>query len=789
MLFPADNGKRFNLKSPTLMPRAGGFLWNKNMLIQTTCRGYATAQFMQPEPAKYSYLASPEAKNFMLPEHPYFAHYPGRFVYLKDEETGEIFSAPHEPVRAEYEDFTFSQGQSDISWQVRFSGIEITMQLSLPKEDTLELWKISVKNFSGRPRKLSVYPYFTIGYMSWMSQSAEYNPSLKAIVATAITPYQQSSDYPKQKYFKDKTYLVHERQPDAYETQQTAFEGEGGLHNPSAIQAEHLSNSDARYETPTAVLQYRIALDDAASEDYRFIFGPAFDENEIAALTKKHLSQEGFAKNADEYANYVAEGKGVLSIETPDAELNNFVNHWISRQVFYHGDVNRLSTDPQTRNFLQDHMGMSYIKPEGTRAAFLFALAQQEASGAMPDGILMHKDAELKFINQIPHTDHCVWLPVCLQAYLDETGDLGILQEPVAGEDGKTLTVYERISAAMQWLLEARDERGLSYIAQGDWCDPMNMVGYKGIGVSGWLSVATAYALNLWSAVCETQKRPEDARKFTQGAKDINTAVNKYLWDGDWYGRGITDDNVVFGVSDDKEGRIFLNPQSWAILADTCNDEQRQRIISAVDEQLETPYGVMMLAPSYTAMREDVGRVTQKHPGAAENGSVYNHAGIFYIFSLYKAGEADRAYRLLRQMIPGADLADYEQRGQLPVFIPNYYRGAYYQFPRTAGRSSQLFNTGTIGWVYRTLVEGLFGIAGEPEGLRINPQLPDSWPEAKVVRIFRGATFNIAMKKTPQLEGIQVTVDGEIIEGSLITEFTAGKSYDVAVALGVTYEQ
>ena len=64
------------------------------------------------------------------------------------------------------------------------------------------------------------------------------------------------------------------------------------------------------------------------------------------------------------------------------------------------------------------------------------------------------------------------------------------------------------------------------------------------------------------------------------------------------------------------------------------------------------------LAPSFTAMREDVGRVTQKHPGSAENGAVYNHAAAFYIYALYLVGEKDNAYRLLRKMIPGPDSED-----------------------------------------------------------------------------------------------------------------------------------
>lgn len=784
MLGPSNDGERFELKSPVAMPRAAGFLWNQRMMMQVNCRGYAVAQFMQPEPAKYAYAPNLEAKTFMQPEQPYYAHHPGRFFYIKDEETGKLFSVPYEPVRATPESFTFSVGKSDISWQIECDGISLDLTVSLPVEDVVELWSLRVTNTSGRTRKLSIYSYFPIGYMSWMNQSAEYRADLGGIIASCVTPYQKVADYFKNKTFKDKTFFLHEQAPVAWEAKQEAFEGEGGLHNPTGTRQEQLDGGDASYEIPAAVVQYRPILTGGESQTYRFIFGPAFDEHEVLSLRDKYLSAAAFAETGQEYATYVERGRGCLDIETPDAELNNFVNHWLPRQMFYHGDVNRLSTDPQTRNYLQDNMGMSYIEPAVARATFLHALSQQEENGAMPDGILLSEDAELKYINQIPHTDHCVWLPVCLKAYLDETGDYEILDEPVRDAEGdRILSVFERITHAMRWLEQARDGRGLSFIAQGDWCDPMNMVGYKGKGVSGWLSVATAYALNLWADVCEVKSQPALSQEFRAGAQQINASVNTHLWDGNWFGRGITDDGVTFGISKDVEGRIFLNPQSWGILAGTADEMQRQKILQAVEEQLETPYGVMMFAPAFTAMRDDVGRVTQKYPGSAENGSVYNHAAVFYIYSLYTIAEQDRAYRLLRQMIPGPDQGDYLQRGQLPVFIPNYYRGAYYQFPRTAGRSSQLFNTGTVSWVYRCLVEGLFGLKGSREGLIVAPQLPSEWRTAKVTREFRGARFVVTMERRSGIAGTTVSVNGQQLETPCIKNIRAGESYEVEVLL------
>jgi len=179
-------------------------------------------------------------------------------------------------------------------------------------------------------------------------------------------------------------------------------------------------------------------------------------------------------------------------------------------------------------------------------------------------------------------------------------------------------------------------------------------------------------------------------------------------------------------------------------------------------------------------MRDDVGRVTQKHPGSAENGAVYNHAAAFYVFSLYSIAEKDRAFKALRQMIPGPSEQDYLQRGQLPVFIPNYYRGAYRQFPRTAGRSSQLFNTGTVSWMYRCVIEGLCGLKGDGRGLVINPQLPSEWDQIKVVREFRGATLFVTIQRADVPE-VRVKQAGQFLPEARVTDIVAGNAYHLEV--------
>jgi len=779
-------GQTLSLTCPKAMPQASAFLWNPSMMIQMNCRGYATAQFMQPEPAKYAHAPIVEGKTFMLPETQYYAHHPGRFFYVKNHHTGKLFSAPYEPVRAAVDDFQFIADQHKISWKITQDNIKIELCLSLMKDRPVELWTATVSNTATHTQDISLTPYFPVGFMSWMSQSASYQPTQQAIVCRSVTAYQKYPDYFKNKDLKDMTFLLAETPPDSWEARQNQFEGEGGLHAPSALEPDTLSNSDALYETPAAAVQYNLTLAARENQTLRFAFGPAKNEQEIDSIRKElFIDENGFENAIDAYSDYIKQGAGPLQICTPDTELDDFVNNWLARQVFYHGDVNRLSTDPQTRNYLQDNMGMSYIKPMVARQAFITALSQQASSGAMPDGILLNEEAELKYINQVPHMDHCVWLPVCLSAYLDETNDYNLLDEIVGFSDSESSeSVREHINLAMRWLFEKRDERGLNYIEQGDWNDPMNMVGYKGRGVSGWLTLATAYACKLWADICELQGCEAQAQEFRNYAQVCNNAVNQHIWSDDWYGRGITDDGVLFGIAKDPEGRIFLNPQSWAILSGAANAEQQTSIIKAIEQQLETPYGVEMLAPAYTAMRDDVGRLTQKWPGVAENGSVYNHASAFYIYALYQIKQSDRAFKILRQMIPSTESTDLIQRGQLPVFIPNYYRGAFRQFNRTAGRSSQLFNTGTVHWVYRCLIDGLFGVQGCADGLRLAPQLPSDWERASLIREFRGARFEISILRASHLNDTEIEVDGELLDGNLIKNIKANRSYIVAILLG-----
>lgn len=780
------------LTSATAMPDAAGFLWNEKMLLNVNCRGYFTSTFMQPEPAKYSRGPNIEATTFIQPEHPYFSHHPGRFFYIKDEDTGELFSAPFEPVRKQNAQFEVNYEHDAVNWRIVFNDVQIELRVFLAEKTVAELWQCTITNLSDSPKNLSVYPYFSVGYMSWMNQSAYFDTELNGVICSSITPYQKLEDYDKAGVKKDITYLLCQHPVSSWETRQKVFEGEGGLHQPSAVVSAQLANGQCHYQTPIAAVHYKLPLNSLASCSYKFVFGAAANMQEVAQVKERFFNGlegltglDGFEQEFNRYKNYINQAYQGQVISCSEKHFQEFVNNWLPRQVYYHGDVNRLTTDPQTRNYLQDAMGMLYIAPEKTRQALVTVCQQQQADGSLPDGILLTADAELKYINQIPHADHNVWLIITLLAYIDETNDLDLLFS--AAIEHKAQLIYQQVNAALANLLSQRDERQLSYIKQGDWCDPMNMVGHKGKGVSTWLSQATIYVIRSWGRFWQQDKGQRSALNLEEAelnaqlgfveemlveAQKMQNAVQQYCWRDNWFARGITDDNVVFGIQEDKEGKIFLNPQSWAMLSDCATSSQTHQMLAAVKENLETPYGVMMLSPAYTQMREDVGRVTQKFPGTAENGSVYNHASVFYAYSLLQKGYADEAFEVLEKMLPTEQ--DFLIRGQLPLFIPNYYRGAYHQIPEAAGKSSGLFNTGTVAWFLRCIVEEVYGLKGCLQGLIVTPKLPSKWQSASIIRKFRGATFAVAYhriennldeKATSEARTslYKITIDGEVL--------------------------
>lgn len=758
----SSDGRRYVVRDVHLVDRADADLWNDRLYLQIDQRGRCDAWFLQPNPTRYSE--------------------PLRCFYLRDDTTGEFWSAPYEPVQAEPDEFEFSIGRSDVCWQITRGGIKVKLRLVVPRGDSVELWSAEVTNRGPAARAVSLYSCFPVGSIGPLAHQASYDEELRGMIYSYFPYYVRWQDYYRLRELKNQIFCAADTRPDAYETNLNDFLGGRGMHNPAGLIPKRLAGGRACHEPSAGILQFCRKLARGQSATFRFAFGPASDRGEMLRLAEKYLAPGGIERAFDEAEGFLEEHAPAVRIETPDAEFNHYINHWQSRRALLIGRTMRMTFCPQARNAIQDAMGAVYTNPDDARRWLREIFAQQNADGWMPHGLRLTQDVEVIPIGLIPHRDSTVWGAMAVHFYLAETGDWDILDELIPfADDPQPATLFEHIGRALEWSLRDRTRRGLSRLGEGDWDDPLNMAGKEGRGESVWLTEALAFALDNWAEVAERRGDRRQAKTYRKQADACRTAINRHAWKGQWYARGTTDAGRWFGTAEDREGRIFLNAQSWAILCGAATGERLRACMTAVRRHLATPCGPMTLTPAFSEMHEDIGKITQKPPGTGENGSVYCHAATFYAFALYLARQSEEAFGVLRNLLTGTEQNPIQRSGQVPLYVPNYFRGT--AAGASAGRSSHAPNTGTSAWYYRTAVAMLLGVRGELDGLRIDPQLPKAWKEAKVWRKWRGAEFDIAIRRRRGVRQTRVVLDGRPLDENFIPPQPEGSRHRVEVTV------
>jgi cellobiose phosphorylase len=267
-------------------------------------------------------------------------------------------------------------------------------------------------------------------------------------------------------------------------------------------------------------------------------------------------------------------------------------------------------------------------------------------------------------------------------------------------------------------------------------------------------------------------------------AAEVKQAVNTHGWDGDWYLFAHNDENRAIGTAAAKEGRIFLNPQSWAVLSGLAEGERKEACLQAIDKELDSTVGPYLLAPAYTDMDPGVGSVTGSPTGVIENGSCYCHAAAFKIVADCVAGRGEQAYKTLRAIMPGGDADQQNENADCPPFAFTNSRAAMWH-PYLAGRSLGLWITGTVAWSWVACTEWILGIRKTFDGLIIDPCIPAEWDGFTVQRLYRGCTYEITVENPEHIEhGVrEVRVDGEAWNKQVLP-IRSGETVRVRVLMG-----
>lgn len=737
-----EAGDRFSLHKPRLIEKADFDLWNDMFCVKGDHTGRVEGNVFTPNAQPYAESPRP--------------------VYAVDRESAGLWSFTWGPVFRDPQVFSFDIHPDHLSWLQEYRGIASEVSLSIPRDHCLEAWNLKVSNHRPTSARLSIVPAFPTGLLGLLSHESALAEAEApfGLLHNYFPYYVRIPDYGKMARRWNTTFFFTDKAPDSWTALERDFLGFTGWQSPEALGKGNLGLKHCHYERGICAAAYTIHLEPGESFGLDWIFGPAKSAEHAREVAGACPPGGAFARAVESQRCFRKGWTLPLRIESPDTDFNHYINLWSPDRSIRIGRTFRFNPSPQARNAIQDTMTLGLFDPDTARERFKAIWRHQEADGFMPHGLPMVPDAELMPITLIPHKDTNVWGPVALDVYLRETNDLEFLEEPVAYTDGSEASLAEHLEAGLRWLLRERSPRGLSLIGQGDWNDPLNMAGPGGKGESIWLSEALVYALETWAGICG--RRGKDGSEWRTAAGECRSAIREHAWDGKWFLRAISDDGTRIGSHENQFGRIFLNAQSWALMAGIADAEQEQAILDSVREHLDTPLAPAMLAPAYPGMAKHVGKLTLKSPGTGENGSIYSHAALFWSYALYQLGHAGEGWRVLRNLLPGGPGNPVESAGQIPLYIPNFYRGP--ASPDVFGRSSHSPNTGSAAWVYLIFLENVVGLKGNGDGLLIQPRIPAEWAHVKGERRFRGTTYRYDIRREPGLEAVAVEVDGQPAE-------------------------
>ena len=258
----------------------------------------------------------------------------------------------------------------------------------------------------------------------------------------------------------------------------------------------------------------------------------------------------------------------------------------------------------------------------------------------------------------------------------------------------------------------------------------------------------------------------------------MRAAVNRHFWDGDWYVRATKDNGKVIGSKRCRDGRIFLNAQTWAILSGVVPPQRLPRMLSAMERHLYRDYGPLLLAPAYHEPDAEIGYLTRYAPGSRENGGLYTHAGLWAVQAECLLGRAEAAWKLYRSFCPVT-------RGMKP----DLYKVEPYVTPGNVdgpdspnyGRGGWTWYTGSSAWMFRVSTEWLLGVRPTYEGLLVRPCLPAGWKGFTMKRTFRGSVYRITVRTGATKPGM--FVDGKPQLSDLVPAFGDGREHTVELRL------
>jgi cellobiose phosphorylase len=485
-----------------------------------------------------------------------------------------------------------------------------------------------------------------------------------------------------------------------------------------------------------------------------------------------------------------------LQVTTPDIHTDRMVNTWNAYQMMVTFNFSRSASYFESgigrgmgfRDSNQDLLGFMHLIPERARTRIL-----DLASTQLPTGGAYHQYQPLtrRGNNDIGSgfNDDPLWLVLSVAAYIKETGDWGILDEPVPydNQPGSEEPLYGHLQRSIRYTLDRLGRHGLPLIGRADWNDCLNLNCFsdtpgqsfqtttnKDGKVAESVFIAGLFVLAAKEMIPVASHRGDgrQAKLLEKAIRGMEKAVREAGWDGEWFRRAYDDFGNPVGSKDCEEGQIFIEPQGMCVMAGLgMEDGRAESALDSVATRLATPHGVVLLQPPFTHYYLHLGEITSYPPGYKENGSVFAHTNPWIMIAEAKLGHGDRAHDYYRRINPSAREAISEVHRCEPYVYAQMIAGKDAVAP---GEAKNSWLTGAAAWNYVAITQWILGIRPEFDGLCAAPVIPSGWSGFDAVRTFRGVRYILHVERCGPGNEVRLDVDGRPVDGTLIPLPPAG---------------
>jgi cyclic beta-1,2-glucan synthetase len=716
---------------------------------------------------------------------------PSEALYLRDEDTGQVWSPTPLPARANAP-YRIRHGLGYTVFEHGSHQLEQQLKVFAAPHAAVKIVQLKLRNTIARTRQINI-TYFA----EWVLGSTRENMAHYIVPEFAPNCFALLAHNPYNADFGERVaFLAATRELRGLTTDRVEFLGSlGSYEHPDALGRVGLTARVQAGSDPCAAMQILLWLEPNETKEVTFLLGQGADRADALRLIAEYQNLNHVESAWQSLRQFWDEAIGGIQVQTPDAALNLLINQWLPYQALACRIWGRTAFYQSGgafgyRDQLQDVLAFAATQPQIPRQHILNAARHQFEAGDVLHW--WHPPADKGVRTRI--SDNLLWLPYATAQYIKITGDHSILNEPIdflaaeplnPGEHdrygkfpiGGCGTLGEHCRRALK-AGSTRGEHGLPLMGEGDWNDGMNQVG--GVkGESVWLGWFLYSTLTHFAEVCQ---QPAHAAEYRQQAEQLRVALETCAWDGSWYRRAYYTDGKPLGSMENSECQIDSISQSWAVISGAAQLPRTAQAMESLYQRLVRPNDglILLLTPPFDRTFHDPGYIKGYLPGIRENGGQYTHAAVWSIWAFAELGQAERAFQLLQWINPiyHADTPEKISRYKVEPYV---IAADVYSASQHLGRGGWTWYTGSASWMLRLGIEKILGLQRQGQALTINPCIPNDWRGFTVNYRFQNSIYHICVERGQGAS--ELTLDGRLQERQTFLLAADGREHQVRVSL------